>query len=170
MLTDEQAWTAFEARDRAYDGSFFVAVSTTRIYCKPSCPARRPRRENVRFFAGRAEASAGGYRPCLRCRPDEVRRDSQAIARAVTLIEQSEEQIALDELAGAVGYAPHHFQRLFKRAIVGVWHQVSPKHLHRYASEHEFRWNSRDAEVPQRIARCLLGAAGRLRLKDLLAK
>jgi transposase-like protein len=60
------------------------------------------------------------------------------------------------------------FFGLFKRAIVGVWHQVSPKHLHRYASEHEFRWNSREAEVPQRIARCLLGTAGRLRLKDLL--
>ena len=61
------------------------------------------------------------------------------------------------------------FFGLFKRAVVGVWHQVSPKHLHRYASEHEFRWNSREAEVPQRIAQCLLGTAGRLRLKDLLA-
>ena len=118
MSIDEQdAWAAFERRDRAFDGRFVVAVSTTRIYCKPSCPARRPRRENVRFFAGGAEASAGGYRPCLRCRPDEARRDSQAIARAVALIEQSEDQIPLNELAGAVGYAPHHFQRLFKRAL-----------------------------------------------------
>lgn len=117
MIDEAAAWAAFERRDRAYDGRFVVAVSTTRIYCKPSCPARRPRRENVRFFAAGAEASAGGYRPCLRCRPEEVRRDSQAIGRAVALIEQSEEQIALDELAGAVGYAPHHFQRLFKRAL-----------------------------------------------------
>ena len=117
MINEAAAWSAFERRDRAFDGRFVVAVSTTRIYCKPSCPARRPRRENVRFFAGGAEASAGGYRPCLRCRPDEARRDSQAIARAVALIEQSEEQLALDARAGAVGYAPHHFQRLFKRAL-----------------------------------------------------
>lgn len=61
------------------------------------------------------------------------------------------------------------FFGLFKRAIVGVWHQVSPKHLHRYASEHEFRWNVRQADVPDRIARCLLGRAGRLRLRELLA-
>ena len=61
------------------------------------------------------------------------------------------------------------FFGLFKRAVVGVWHQVSPKHLHRYTSEHEFRWNSRDAEVPDRIARCLIGRAGQLRLRELLA-
>lgn len=61
------------------------------------------------------------------------------------------------------------FFGMFKRAVVGVWHQVSAKHLHRYASEHEFRWNAREADVPDRIARCLIGRAGRLRLRELLA-
>ncbi len=61
------------------------------------------------------------------------------------------------------------FFGLFKRAVIGVWHQVSAKHLHRYASEHEFRWNVRERDVPERIARCLLGRAGRLRLRELFA-
>src|SRR3990170_3013511 len=111
MSIDEQdAWAAFERRDRAYDGRFVVAVSTTRIYCKPSCPARRPRRENVSFLAGNAEAASRGYRRCLRCRPDDVARDTQAIARAVELIEAAEEPRSLTRLAGQVGYAPHHFK------------------------------------------------------------
>jgi hypothetical protein len=61
------------------------------------------------------------------------------------------------------------FFGLFKRAVVGVWHQVSPKHLHCYASEHEFRWNMRETDVAARIAHCLLGSHGRLRLRELLA-
>lgn len=112
----DAAWAAFAARDRAHDGRFVVAVETTGIYCKPSCPARHPRRENVRFYADPAAARAAGFRACLRCKPDEVGRDRVAVARAVALIEAAEETIALDELAAAVGYAPHHFHRLFKRA------------------------------------------------------
>jgi AraC family transcriptional regulator of adaptative response/methylated-DNA-[protein]-cysteine methyltransferase len=90
-------------------------VKTTGIYCKPSCPARRPKRENVEFFLDGEAALAAGYRPCLRCKPDEVGRDREAVAKAVRLIEQSEETQSLDQLALAVGYAPHHFQRLFTR-------------------------------------------------------
>ena len=113
----EQAWAAFERRDRGWDGRVIGAVKTTGIYCKPSCPARRPKRENVEFFASAAEALAAGYRPCLRCRPDEVGRDREAVAKALQMIEAAEEQLSLDELGAAVGYAPHHFQRLFKRAV-----------------------------------------------------
>ena len=116
-MTDNEAWAAFDRRDRSFDGRFVVAVRTTRIYCKPSCPARRPKRENVRFLAGSADARAAGYRPCLRCKPDEVSRDSEAIARAAKLIESAEETPTLAEVAEAVGYAPHHFQRVFKRAL-----------------------------------------------------
>ncbi|HYI43098.1 MAG TPA: methylated-DNA--[protein]-cysteine S-methyltransferase, partial [Sphingomicrobium sp.] len=87
------------------------------IYCKPSCPARRPRRENVEFFADAAAARDAGYRPCLRCKPDEVGRDREAVARAVALIDEAEEPLNLSELASAVGYAPHHFQRLFTRDV-----------------------------------------------------
>ncbi|WP_448665211.1 bifunctional DNA-binding transcriptional regulator/O6-methylguanine-DNA methyltransferase Ada [Sphingomonas sp. CJ20] len=113
---DDAAWAAFAARDRAWDGRVLVAVTTTGIYCKPSCPARRPLRENVRFFADAAAARAAGFRACLRCKPDEVGRDRVAVARAVALIEGAEEAPGLEALAAAVGYAPHHFQRLFKRA------------------------------------------------------
>ena len=116
-IDDEAAWAAFERRDRGWDGRVIGAVKTTGIYCKPSCPARRPKREHVRFFRSGDEARAAGYRPCLRCRPDEVARDSDAVARAAALIEQAEEAPSLAELASAVGYAPHHFQRLFKRAL-----------------------------------------------------
>jgi len=110
------AWSAFERRDRSFDGKFVGAVKTTGIYCKPSCPARHPRRENVEFFADGAAARSAGYRACLRCRPDEVGRDRIAVAQAIKLIEASEDGLSLDELAAMVGYAPHHFHRLFKRA------------------------------------------------------
>ena len=116
-LDAETAWAAFMRRDRSWDGRVLGAVKTTGIYCKPSCPARRPKREHVEIFASGNEARAAGYRPCLRCKPDEVGRDRDAIARAIKLIEQAEEPPTLDALAGAVGYAPHHFQRIFKRDL-----------------------------------------------------
>src|SRR4051812_25389323 len=116
-LDVDTAWAAFMRRDRAWDGRVIGAVKTTGIYCKPSCPARRPKRDNVHFYATSEEARAAGYRPCLRCKPDEVGRDREAVAKAVKYIEQSEELPSLAELAAAVGYAPHHFQRLFKRDL-----------------------------------------------------
>jgi len=116
-LDPDTAWAAFMRRDRAWDGRVIGAVKSTGIYCKPSCPARRPKRENVEFFASGEEARSAGYRPCLRCKPDEVGRDAQAVARAVQIIEAAEEAPNLSELADAVGYAPHHFQRLFSRAV-----------------------------------------------------
>jgi AraC family transcriptional regulator of adaptative response/methylated-DNA-[protein]-cysteine methyltransferase len=121
MTTDtpidlDAAWAAFDARDRAHDGRFVVAVGTTGIYCKPSCPARHPKRENVTFYHDPAQARGAGYRACLRCKPDEVGRDRIAVANAIALIEKAEEAIPLEELAEHVGYAPHHFHRLFKRA------------------------------------------------------
>lgn len=116
-LDPETAWAAFMRRDRAWDGRIIGAVTTTRIYCKPSCPARRPKRENVIFYASADEARAEGYRACLRCKPDEVGRDREAVAKAVRLIETAEETPSLQELADAVSYAPHHFQRIFTRDI-----------------------------------------------------
>ena len=115
-IDTDAAWAAFEARVRSADGRFVVAVRTTGIYCKPSCPARHPRRENVSFYADAAEARAAGYRACLRCRPDEVGRDRVAVAAAIALIEAADETPALEEMAAHVGYAQHHFHRLFKRA------------------------------------------------------
>jgi AraC family transcriptional regulator of adaptative response/methylated-DNA-[protein]-cysteine methyltransferase len=114
-INPDAAWAAFERRDRGWDGRVIGAVKTTGIYCKPSCPAKRPKRENVEFFASGDEARAAGFRPCLRCKPDEVGRDREAVAKAVSLIEAAEEPPSLDRLARSVGYAPHHFQRLFTR-------------------------------------------------------
>jgi AraC family transcriptional regulator of adaptative response/methylated-DNA-[protein]-cysteine methyltransferase len=116
-LDPDTAWAAFERRDRSWDGRVIGAVKTTGIYCKPSCPARRPKREHVEFFVSAEEARAVGYRSCLRCKPDEVGRDREALANAVKLIEAAEEPLTLDEVASAVGYAPHHFQRIFKRDL-----------------------------------------------------
>src|SRR6059058_2508752 len=116
-IDEDSAWAAFERRDRSWDGRVIGAVKTTGIYCKPSCPARRPKRANVEFFATAGEARAAGYRSCLRCKPDEVGRDREAVARAVKFIEAADEPPTLAELADAVGYAPHHFQRLFKRDL-----------------------------------------------------
>ncbi len=115
MIDTDFAFAAFDRRDRALDGHFVGAVKTTGIYCKPSCPARRPLRENVEFFENAAAARTAGYRACLRCTPDEVGRDREAVAKALKLIEAAEEILSLDVIARAVGYAPHHFHRLFKR-------------------------------------------------------
>jgi len=116
-IDQEQAWAAFERRDRSWDGRVIGAVKTTGIYCKPSCPARRPKREHVEFFLDGDSAQTAGYRACLRCRPDAVGRDREAVAEAVRLIEAAEEPLLLADLAEAVGYAPHHFQRLFTRDL-----------------------------------------------------
>src|SRR3546814_6889848 len=116
LIDEEAAWSAVMARDRTADGTFVTGVLTTGIYCRPSCSARHPRRENVRFFASGAGAAEAGLRACLRCRPDEVTREAAALDRVYRLLEQAETPPSLDELAAAAGYSPHHFHRLFKRA------------------------------------------------------
>lgn len=110
------AWAAFAGRDRSADGRFIVAVATTGIYCKPSCPARHPKRANVAFYPDADAARAAGFRACLRCTPDTLGRDRTAVAQAIAAIEASPEPIGLERLARTVGYAPHHFHRLFRRA------------------------------------------------------
>lgn len=113
----DRAWDAFLRRDRAADGRFVVAVRSTGIYCRPSCAARRPRRDNVEFFGAGDAARAAGYRPCRRCLPEDIARDRKAVDRALALIEAADGPVPLDRLSRTVGYAPHHFQRLFKRAV-----------------------------------------------------
>src|SRR5687768_15454994 len=71
LSSDEERWAAVIARDAGADGSFFYSVETTGVYCKPSCPSRRARRENVRFHESLGQAEAAGFRPCKRCRPDQ---------------------------------------------------------------------------------------------------
>jgi len=115
MSDPDACWDAFLRRDRGVDGQFVGAVLTTGIYCKPSCAARHPKRENMIFLPDPAAARAAGFRACLRCRPDEVGRDRLAVEAAKALIAGAETPPSLDEVAAHAGYAPHHFHRLFKR-------------------------------------------------------
>ena len=117
QLDDDARWQIALAKDRRFDGCFVTGVMSTGIYCRPSCPARAPKRENVRFFAGCKDAEAAGLRPCLRCRPEAQARDEAAVAEAVALLRDSEETVPLEVLADAVGYSPTHFQKVFKRAV-----------------------------------------------------
>lgn len=118
--TDAERWRAVEQRDRGAAGSFWYAVKTTGIYCRPGCPARLPARRNVAFYATPEAAEAAGYRPCRRCRPNAPQnRDAQAAARACRLIERAETPPALAELAAAAGLSRAHFHRVFK-AETGV--------------------------------------------------
>lgn len=120
------AWRAVEQRDTAYDGRFVYAVSSTHIYCKPSCPSRRPTRANVKFFATPDAAEAAGYRACRRCSPRDLARQSVAeaaveAARAY-LDAHADTTTSLVELASHARLSPSHLQRSFKK-LVGV----SPK-------------------------------------------
>lgn len=120
--SDDERWEAVVRRDRAADGAFYYSVRTTGVYCRPSCAARRARRENVRFHATCAEAEQAGFRPCKRCRPDEAtlaERQALAVAAACRAIEEAEKTPNLDDLAQTVGMSRFHFHRVFK-ALTGV--------------------------------------------------
>jgi AraC family transcriptional regulator of adaptative response/methylated-DNA-[protein]-cysteine methyltransferase len=119
-----KAWQQVLARDTAADGQFVYAVKSTNIYCKPSCPSRRPERKNVSFFPSPALAEAAGFRACLRCQPDrtEARADPQAeaIAKAANFLSShAGERTRLDDLAAAAGLGKFALQRGFKR-VLGV--------------------------------------------------
>lgn len=120
LLNEPLAWKAALARDRSADGKFVFAVKTTGVYCRPSCPARRPLRKNVRFFLSGNEAQEQGYRPCQRCAPHEQKPQpaEQAVAAAVRFIEQRlAERISLDRLAERIGYSKYHLQRMFVKEV-----------------------------------------------------
>lgn len=119
MLDAERCWAAVIAHDAQADGSFFYAVKTTGVYCRPGCASRRPRPENVSFYETAAAAEAAGFRPCKRCRPNEpsaAARHLAAIARACTLIRARDTMPSLAELADAAGISRFHFHRIFKQA------------------------------------------------------
>jgi AraC family transcriptional regulator, regulatory protein of adaptative response / methylated-DNA-[protein]-cysteine methyltransferase len=121
-ITDDCRWSAVSTRNQAADGSFYYAVKTTGIFCRPSCSSKLPNRENVEFFITCKEALEAGYRPCKKCRPtgntpQEV--VEQKIVTTCRLIENSNTMPKLADLAKEVGLSPYHFHRLFK-IIVGV--------------------------------------------------
>ena len=118
-ILDDPRWQAVLARDATADGGFVFAVRSTGIYCRPSCPARRPKPENVAFFDTTAAAEAAGFRPCLRCYPagqSPAEANAALISAACRLIEQAEDMPRLTELAARIGMSPWHFHRQFKRA------------------------------------------------------
>lgn len=113
-------WAAVLARDKSQDGRFVYGVTSTGVFCRPSCPSRRPGRERVRFFHTTGEAEAAGFRPCRRCHPlAEVDAWATKIAVACRAIAQSEAPLSLARLAELAGSSRHHFLRNFAR-IVGV--------------------------------------------------
>ncbi|WP_236601943.1 bifunctional DNA-binding transcriptional regulator/O6-methylguanine-DNA methyltransferase Ada [Ktedonobacter sp. SOSP1-52] len=118
-LDEEQCWDAVTIRSARMDGAFVFAVRSTGVYCRPSCPARRPRRENVSFFRLPAEAVAAGFRPCLRCHPDQ----QQVPSPHAELVEQVRQYIEnnidaplrLADLSTQFHMSPYHLQRTFKQ-------------------------------------------------------
>lgn len=110
-------WKAVLARDATHDGRFVYAVTSTGIYCRPSCPARRPALGNVAFYASAPQAQAAGFRACMRCRPDATGpAHAETIAAACRRIREAEEPLTLADLATGSGLSPHHFHRIFKAA------------------------------------------------------
>ena len=121
--TDTKRWQAVLDRDPAADGQFFTCVHTTGIYCRPTCPARKPLRKNVHFVESAQQARREGYRPCKRCRPDDANglanQQATMIARICDRIAAHDERLSLDEMAALAGMSRFHFHRVFKR-ITGV--------------------------------------------------
>ncbi len=123
MKTDERMWQAVAAKDSRFDGQFVFAVSSTKVYCRPSCPSRRPRRENVTFFEFADAAEQAGFRACLRCEPRRsgvVDSRVEMVQRVCRLLDASQtETVKLADLAADAGVSTFHLQRTFKR-IMGI--------------------------------------------------
>jgi AraC family transcriptional regulator, regulatory protein of adaptative response / methylated-DNA-[protein]-cysteine methyltransferase len=150
---DEGRWNAVMARDAARDGEFVFAVSSTGVYCRPSCPARRPRRGNVQFFSGPEQAERGGYRACLRCKPKSFSGNAesngaQAICR---FIEQHlDESLTLERLGKEFRQSPFHLQRRFK-AVLGI----TPRE---YADACRMRMLKRNLQAGDSVTRAMYDA------------
>src|ERR1700730_16891529 len=116
---DDPRCSRVVARDKSADGQFWYSVSTTGIYCRPSCPSRTANPKNVQLHDDLRSAKATGFRPCRRCHPDGPSLDTQnaaLVARACRLIESSEEEPPLGAIAKTVGLSPGYFHRAFKAA------------------------------------------------------
>jgi AraC family transcriptional regulator of adaptative response/methylated-DNA-[protein]-cysteine methyltransferase len=130
-VADDPRWARIVARDKTADGHFWYSVLTTGVYCRPSCPSRRANPQNVQLHDSLESAKATGFRPCKRCHPDGLSIEGEnaaLVAKVCRLIEDSEEELSLEELADAIGRSPGYFHRMFKAAT-----GVTPKD---YAAAH----------------------------------
>jgi AraC family transcriptional regulator, regulatory protein of adaptative response / methylated-DNA-[protein]-cysteine methyltransferase len=151
--TDNQRWDAVVARDSGHDGEFVFAVATTGVYCRPSCPARRPRRENVRFFPRPEQAERAGFRACLRCRPRSISGNPQSDSakEICRYIEQHlDEPITLERLGEAFRQSPFHLQRRFKAAV-----GITPRE---YADSCRLRLLKRNLQAGDNVTRAMYDA------------
>jgi AraC family transcriptional regulator of adaptative response/methylated-DNA-[protein]-cysteine methyltransferase len=142
-VADDPRWARIVARDETADGHLWYSVSTTGVYCRPSCPSRIPNPKNVQLHDTLESVRATGFRACRRCNPDGPSTEAgnaALVAKACRIIEESEEEPSLEELAGAVGRSPSYFHRVFK-ATIGL----TPKN---YAAAH------RAKKVRQGLASC----------------
>jgi len=150
---DEGRWNAVMARDAARDGEFVFAVSSTGVYCRPSCPARRPRRGNVQFFSGPEQAERGGYRACLRCKPKSFsgNAESNAAKAICRFIEQHlDEPLTLERLGKEFRQSPFHLQRRFKAAL-----GITPRE---YADSCRMRMLKRNLQAGDSVTRAMYDA------------
>jgi len=122
ILDENARWQALENRDAHFDGLFYYGVRSTGVYCRPSCPSRRPARRQVIFFSSCSEAEAAGFRPCLRCHPSQPQRphpQAELVAEACRRIEAASAPRSLAELSRQLGVSPFQLHRAFK-AVMGV--------------------------------------------------
>ncbi len=146
-------WNAVLARDAARDGEFVFAVSSTGVYCRPSCAARRPRRENVQFFLGPEQAERAGYRACLRCRPKSFSGNTQSDSVKATcrFIEQHlDEPLTLQRLGKEFHQSPFHLQRRFKQVL-----GITPR---AYADSCRLRLLKRNLQAGDSVTRAMYDA------------
>ena len=142
-VADDPRWARIVARDKTADGHVWYSVATTGVYCRPSCPSRIANPKNVQLHDTLESARATGFRPCKRCNPDgpSIECENAAlVAKACRIIEEREEELSLDELAGAIGRSPSYFHRVFKAAT-----GLTPKD---YAAAH------RAKKIRQGLASC----------------
>ena len=150
---EEARWNALSARDSSQDGRFVFAVSSTGVYCRPSCPARRPRRENVRFFLHPEQAEQAGYRACLRCRPKFASANAQpdSVKAICRFIEQHlDEAVTLERLGKEFRQSRFHLQRRFK-AVLGI----TPRE---YADSCRLRTLKRSLQAGDSVTRAMYAA------------
>src|SRR5438093_2258141 len=142
VTNNPELWDAVLSRDASRDGSFVFAVRSTGIYCRPSCPARRPRREQVQFFQLPEAAEQAGFRACRRCRPRRVRHhhpEIELVRRVCAVIEENDEQpLTLEKLSASTGVSAHHLQRTFKE-VMGI----SPRQYAESRRLNQFKANVR---------------------------